>query len=289
MAKSISIKAPAKINARLEITGKRPDGYHDLFSIMIPVELFDHIDIRLNDSGQITFKSSGFLVPDDPTNLVYRAVKLFYARADVEKKGVDIVLTKNIPVAAGLGGGSSDAASTLLALNELNLFPLTENDLLQLALSLGADVPFFIKAQPSIATGIGEILEPIDTWPLFWYLIITPQLEVSTAWVYQNYKMKLTSNKYDYIRKSLKNGDIIITEILKNDLEKVTCTSFPLISALKRRIMDTGAEGAMMSGSGPSVFGVFKSREKAASAMKLFASDDLRHLDVAKGYIKKTA
>jgi 4-diphosphocytidyl-2-C-methyl-D-erythritol kinase len=287
MDRSISIKAPAKINARLEITGKRPDGYHDLFSIMIPVELFDHIDIRLNNSGQISIKSSGFLVPDNPTNLVYRAAKIFYDRAEIENKGVEIGLNKNIPVAAGLGGGSSDAASTLLALNELNSFPLTENDLLQLALSLGADVPFFIKAVPSIATGVGEILEPIPKWPGFWYLIITPQIEVSTAWVYQNYKMKLTSNEYDYISKSLKNGDISITDILKNDLEKVTCTSFPLISALKKRIMDAGAEGAIMSGSGPSVFGVFLSREKAVSAMDQFAADDLRHIGVAKGYIKK--
>jgi 4-diphosphocytidyl-2-C-methyl-D-erythritol kinase len=287
LERSISVKAPAKINARLEITGKRPDGYHDLFSIMIPVELFDHIDIGLNNSGQISIKSSGFLVPDDPTNLVYRAAKLFYDRAEIENKGVEIGLSKNIPVAAGLGGGSSDAASTLLALNELKSFPLTENDLLQLALSLGADVPFFIKAVPSIATGVGEILEPIPKWPKFWYLIITPQIEVSTAWVYQNYKMKLTSNEYDYISKSLKNGDINITDILKNDLEKVTCTSFPLISALKKRIMDAGAEGAMMSGSGPSVFGVFTSREKAVSAMDQFASEDLRHIGVAKGYIKK--
>lgn len=285
--KSISIKAPAKINARLEITGKRADGYHDLFSIMIPVELFDHIDIKINVSGQISLKSSGFLVPDDPSNLVYRAAKLFFNRAKIKENGVEIVLNKKIPVAAGLGGGSSDAASTLLALNELHSLPITENDLLQLALSLGADVPFFIRSEPSIATGIGEILEPIDNWPQFWYLLITPRVEISTAWVYQNYKMELTSNEYDYIRKSLKNGDIVIKDILKNDLEKVTCTSFPLISALKRRIMDAGAEGAMMSGSGPSVFGVFKSREKAVAAMDLFASDDLRHISVARGFIKK--
>ncbi|MBN1903496.1 MAG: 4-(cytidine 5'-diphospho)-2-C-methyl-D-erythritol kinase [Deltaproteobacteria bacterium] len=287
MDKSISIKAPAKINARLEITGKRGDGYHDLFSIMIPVELFDHIHIKINDSGQISLKSSGFLVPDDPSNLVYRAAKLFFNRAKIEKNGVEIVLNKKIPVAAGLGGGSSDAASTILALNELYSLPISENDLLQLALSLGADVPFFIRAEPSIATGIGEILEPIDNWPQFWYLLITPRVEISTAWVYQNYKMELTSNEYDYIRKSLKNGDIVIKDILKNDLEKVTCRSFPLISALKRRIMDAGAEGAMMSGSGPSVFGVFKSREKAVAAMDLFASDDLRHISVARGFLKK--
>ncbi len=282
----IKIKAPAKINARLEVTGKRPDGYHDIFSIMIPVELFDNIEIRPNSTGQINIKSTGYFVPQDPTNLICKAVKIFNEKTSVERKGVDIMLEKNIPVAAGLGGGSSDAASTLLALNQLHSFPLENADLHELAVRLGADVPFFLNAEPSIATGIGEILERIDNWPEFWYLIITPQIKISTAWVYQNYKMELTSNEYDYIRKSLKKDDIIISKLLKNDLEKVTCASFPVIPKLKRKIVEAGAEGAMMSGSGPSVFGVFLSHEKAISAMELLITDDLRHISVAKGFKK---
>ena len=279
----IQLKAPAKVNVFLEVTGKRPDGYHNIFSIFIPVELYDNLEIRKGNTGLIRFKSKGFNVPEDPTNLVYRAASSFFKKTGIKNSGVNIKLEKNIPVAAGLGGGSSDAASTLLALNELYKFPLKKTDLHEIALSLGADVPFFLDAVPSIVTGIGEILEPIPNWPEFWYLIITPQVEISTAWVYQNYKMELTSNEYDYIRKTLKNGDIIISGILKNDLEKVTSTSFPIINTLKRKLMDAGAEGAIMSGSGPSVFGIFLSRAKAVSARDLLMSDNLRHISVVKG------
>ena len=279
----IKLKAPAKVNVRLEITGKRPDGYHDIFSIFVPVELYDYLEIRTNNTGGIKFSTVGISVPEDPTNLVYRAADSFFKKTSLRNRGIDIRLEKNIPVAAGLGGGSSDAASTLLALNKMNEFPLKKDELHEIALKLGADVPFFLDAVPSIVTGIGEILEPISNWPELWYLIITPQIEISTAWVYRNYKMELTSNEYDYIRKTLKNDDVIISSILKNDLEKVTSASFPIISALKRKIMGAGAEGAIMSGSGPSVFGIFLSREKAVSARDLLMSDDLRHISVVKG------
>lgn len=284
MTKSgIQIKAPAKVNVRLEITGKRPDGYHNIFSIFVPVELYDYLEITQNSTGVIRFSTMGGNVPEDSTNLVYMAADSFFEKIRIKNRGIDIKLEKNIPVAAGLGGGSSDAASTLLALNEMHKFPIEKEELHKIALKLGADVPFFLDAVPSIVTGIGEILEPVPNWPEFWYLIVTPQVEISTAWVYRNYKMELTSNEYDYIRKTLKNDDVIISDILKNDLEKVTSASFPIIPALKRKIMDAGAEGAIMSGSGPSVFGIFLSREKAVSARDLLMSDDLRHISAVKG------
>ncbi|MBN2418673.1 MAG: 4-(cytidine 5'-diphospho)-2-C-methyl-D-erythritol kinase [Deltaproteobacteria bacterium] len=279
----IKLKAPAKVNVRLEITGKRPDGYHEIFSIFVPVELYDKLYIGHNNTGLISFKSKGLDVPQDPANLVYRAADSFFKKTGIKNSGVDIELEKNIPVAAGLGGGSSDAASTLLGLNKLYNLPINKEDLHKIALKLGADVPFFLDAVPSIVTGIGEILEPIPNWPELWYLIITPKLEISTAWVYQNYKMELTSNEYDYIRKTLKNDDVIVSSIVKNDLEKVTSTSFPIINTLKRKIMDAGAEAAIMSGSGPSVFGIFLSREKAVSARNLLMSDNVRHISVVKG------
>lgn len=284
-----SIKAPAKVNIYLKITGKRPDGYHDILSIMVPVDLFDRLDLSLNDTGCIKLSSKGFDVPEDSTNLVYRAAESFFKKIDAKNRGVDITLEKNIPVAAGLGGGSSDAAATLLALNELHACPLNSNNLHGLAVKLGADVPFFLEAVPSIATGIGEKLEHIPNWPEFWYLIVTPPVKISTAWVYENFKMELTSNEYNYIRQTLKNDDFIISDILKNDLEKVTCTSFPVIAALKRKIMDAGAEGSIMSGSGSSVFGIFLSREQAVSARDLLVSDNPRHISVVRGKgIKKT-
>lgn len=282
-ASKIKVKAPAKVNICLKITGKRADGYHDLFSVMVPVDLCDSLEFLLNNTGVISISARGFGIPSDKTNLVYRAVESFYMKTGIQNPGMDINIRKNIPVAAGLGGGSSDAASTLLALNGLYSNPLDRGQLHKAAVELGADVPFFIDKVPALATGIGEILEPLGNWPDLWYLIITPPIEISTAWVYGSYKMELTSGKYNYIRKILKNDEIEVSSILENDLEKVTSAGFPIIDSLKKKIMDTGAEGAIMSGSGPSVFGIFLSREKAVSARDLLMSENPGHVNLARG------
>ncbi len=277
-------KAPAKINIRLKVTGRRPNGYHELVTIMVPVSLFDILEIETNSEGKINLDSQGIDVPSDSSNLVCRAAESFLTQAGLDK-GVSISLIKNIPVSAGLGGGSSDAAATLIALNNIFCGPLSDNDLHELAVKLGADVPFFLKCVPSLATGIGDILEPIENWPEFWYLIITPPVKISTPWVYRNYKMELTSNEYGYIYNVLKNGEFIISDILENDLERVTSTSFPIINTLKTQLMDAGAEGAVMSGSGSSVFGVFSSPEKAADAAGLLKSRNLGKIFLVKGGI----
>ncbi|MFC1493977.1 4-(cytidine 5'-diphospho)-2-C-methyl-D-erythritol kinase [Thermodesulfobacteriota bacterium] len=279
----IRVKAPAKVNICLKITGKRPDGYHDLFSVMVPVDLWDTLDLSMNDTGRIKIHSKGFSVPSDNNNLVFQAAESFFIKTGIKNRGMEINLDKNIPVAAGLGGGSSDAASTLLALNKLYSYPMEKTALHETALEIGADVPFFLEAIPSIATGIGEILEPLGNWPELWYLIVTPPVEISTAWAYKNFKMELTSGEYSYIKKILKNDDIEVSSIIENDLEKVTSTRFPVINTLKRKIMDAGAEGAIMSGSGPSVFGIFLSRSKAASARDLLMSDNPGHVNMVSG------
>jgi len=266
-----TIKAPAKINARLKVTGRRPDGYHDLVSIMVPVDLFDIIDLTTPFGGQIKISCKGRDVPADEGNLAYRAAMDFMYYTGI-KDGVSIVLSKNIPVAAGLGGGSSDAAAVLLGLNNIYSNPLSDAEIHKLAIKLGADVPFFLMGGPSLATGVGEILEPIPNWPEAWYVIVTPPLQVSTAWVYGNLKLGLTTGEYDYIVKTLKNDTFTISMLLDNDLETVTSASFPIINTLKKLLVDAGAEGAIMSGSGPSVFGVFASREKAYSAKDLLIS-----------------
>jgi 4-diphosphocytidyl-2-C-methyl-D-erythritol kinase len=268
------IKAPAKINIRLKVTKKRPDGYHELVSIMVPVDIFDVLDLTVPFNGQIKISCKGRELPEDESNLAYRAARDFMSYAGI-KDGVSIVLSKNIPVAAGLGGGSSDAAAVLIALNNIYSGLLTESELHKLSLKLGADVPFFLKGAPSLATGIGEILEPIPNWPEAWYVIITPPIQVSTAWVYGNLKLQLTTGEYDYIVKTLKNDTFTISKLLDNDLETVTTVSFPIINTLKKLLMDAGAEGSIMSGSGPSVFGVFATQEKAESAKNLLASRDL--------------
>ena len=168
-------------------------------------------------------------------------------------------------MAAGLGGGSSDAAAILLLLNQIYSAPLSAKDLRGLALQLGADVPFFLLCEPCLASGIGEILEPLERWPELWYVIVSPQLPISTAWVFQNYRMKLTSGEYTSIRKQLKRDSLPVSQILENDLESVTSAKFPIIRTIKGLLIENGADGALMSGSGSSVFGVFDSLEKAES------------------------
>lgn len=274
------IKTPAKLNIRLKVTGRRPDGYHDLVSVMVPVTVFDDLEFRVLDEERIRLSCDGFEVPADEDNLVWRAASAFFSRAGLQG-GVSISLKKGIPVAAGMGGGSSDAAATLLALNDMWSRPLSLEDLHPIATRLGADVPFFLLGRPSLARGIGEILEPIREWPPTWYVIVTPRLEISTAWVYGQLKLKLTSKEDDYIIENLKKGSFKVSELLENDLETVTCVRYPVIETIKETLREAGAEGAMMTGSGPSVFGLFSSQERALSARESLADQDLGNVFLA--------
>lgn len=274
------VKAPAKLNLRLKITNRRPDGYHELVSLVVPIDLFDLLELRAMGKRGIELSCEGFRVPTDENNLAYQAALSFLSKARIEQ-GVSIKLTKNIPVAAGLGGGSSDAAATLLTLNEMWSQPLSLSELHTIAVQLGADVPFFLYSEPSLATGIGEILEPVKKWPKLWYVIVTPPLQVSTSWVYGNLKLELTRGEYDYIVKFLKSAPFAVSAILENDLEEVTSTRFPVIETIKEFLVDAGAEGALMTGSGPSVFGVFSSLNQALSAKQFLISQSLGDVFVA--------
>ncbi len=256
--------APAKLNIRLKITGRRPDGYHELVSIMVPVTLFDEIRISPAAEG-IHLETEGIAVPGDETNLVFRAARAFLSHLGI-RRGLSIGLTKRIPVAAGLGGGSSDAAATLTTLNRIFSHPLSPSALAGMAVRLGADVPFFLNAGPCLATSIGETLEPLMGWPRWWYVIVAPPLAVSTAWVYGRLKLKLTSPELEYIVNILKKGRFAPSDLLENDLEAVTAKRFPVIETIKEQLMAAGAEGALMTGSGPCVFGVFRSESEASSA-----------------------
>lgn len=270
----LTIKTPAKLNLRLKVTGQRPDGYHDLISIMIPIDLCDVLRVKLISQNQVRLSCEGLSVPADEENLAYRAALSFFTHTGIQK-GLTIKLTKNIPVAAGLGGGSSDAAATLLALNEICRRPLSIPELHALAVELGADVPFFLESKPSLAAGIGEILEPLEKWPKFWYVIVNPPLQVATSWAYRNLKFELTRGEYDFIVKILKSDPFRVSDVLDNDLERVTAARFPIIESIKIRLMEAGAEGALMSGSGPSVFGVFSSLNQAEKARKSLISQNL--------------
>jgi len=272
--KSGAIKAPAKLNIRLKVTGRRPDGYHDLVSIMVPVDLFDHLEMRVIPGG-VTLSCTGLPVPGDETNLVVKAAQAFLDRTGVQR-GVAIRLEKRIPVAAGMGGGSSDAAGVLLLLNRLSGKPLSPEALQETAKDLGADVPFFLACRPAVARGIGEILDPISLWPEFRYVIVTPRIKVSTAWVYRNLQLKkLTKDEHVHISEILREKPEAIARILDNDLESVTSARFPVIETIKHSLLGAGAEGALMTGSGPSVFGVFSSPGQAETARDHLVSRNL--------------
>lgn len=293
----LSVLAPAKLNIRLKITGRRPDGYHELVSIMVPVDLYDHIELKFIEEPRIDITCRGFSAPANADNLVCRAAKSFFSQIGW-RKGLSIELTKRIPVAAGLGGGSSDAASILMALNETLCAsrPLSPKRMAELALKQGADVPFFLKRSPCIARGIGEILEPIRKWPSFCYVIVMPEISVSTAKVYEaldqpsfspvkedNRELELTNDEYHVTIRNLLKMPMEACHLLENDLERVTVSRFPIIREIKQSLMDVGAIGALMSGSGPSVFGVFESRAGALHAKSVLDTTTSAHVFVVEG------
>jgi 4-diphosphocytidyl-2-C-methyl-D-erythritol kinase len=254
---------------------------------MVPVSLFDSIEVRKKKTTKgIDLSATGLIVPENESNLAARAAQAFFSRIGSED-GLSIKINKHIPVSAGLGGGSSDAAATLLLLNEIYSNPLSEDDLRALALRLGADVPFFLLCKPCLASGIGEILEPLEKWPELYYVIVSPQVPISTAWVYRNYRMKLTKGEYASIKDWLKRDLLPISQILENDLESVTSAKFPIIRTVKELLMENGAKGALMSGSGSSVFGVFGSPEEAELAKKQLTSLNLGDVFVTANYARK--
>jgi 4-diphosphocytidyl-2-C-methyl-D-erythritol kinase len=260
------------LNLRLKVTGRRPDGYHELVSLMVPVDICDVLEFQVVPET-VKLAWEGLPVPVDKHNLVLKAAEAFFERSGV-KGGVFVKVSKNIPVAAGMGGGSSDAAATLLSLNRLWSGPLSLKTLRELALQLGADVPFFLEPRPSIARGIGEVLEPAERWPELWYLIVSPPIQVSTSWVYGNLRLGLTSNEYDRIKEQLGKESLVLSQFLENDLETVTSAKFPILDRIKKTLLDAGAEGALMTGSGPSVFGVFSSKHQAEQAREKLVPHD---------------
>lgn len=292
-----SVLAPAKLNLRLKITGRRPDGYHELVSIMAPVDLFDHIELQFIEEPGIVMTCRGYSAPANAENLAWRAAQSFFSRIG-RRKGLSIALTKRIPVAAGLGGGSSDAASVLMALNETLCAsqPLSPKRLAELALKLGADVPFFLKRAPCMAHGIGEILEPIQKWPSLSYIIVMPDISVSTAAVYKaldqppfavlkedKREFELTTDDcYDIIR-NLEKRSMEVCRLLENDLERITASRFPIIRKIKQALTNVGAIGALMSGSGPSVFGIFDSKTRARHAKSVLDTADLGRVFLVDG------
>ena len=257
----LSLRAPAKINLCLSVLRKRPDGYHEVEMVMQAVGLYDEVTVRLAGSG-ITVRCDSGAIPAGEGNIAYRAAREMLVLCG-RPCGIAIEIIKNIPVAAGLGGGSSDAAAVLVACNRLLETGLGRNRLAEIGTGLGMDVPFFLYGPTALARGRGEVLTTVPSPPKFWVLLVNPGFETSTAWVYKNLNYGLTKKGDCTNIAGLKVSQIACS--LHNDLETVTAAAHPVIGEMEKCLLDAGALGVLMSGSGPTVFGIFED-EKACSA-----------------------
>ncbi|WP_300669256.1 4-(cytidine 5'-diphospho)-2-C-methyl-D-erythritol kinase [Desulfoluna sp.] len=263
----MELLSPAKVNLFLHVTGKRADGYHELCSLMCGIGLHDRVVLESTAEG-ISLRCTYPGVPEDETNLAWRAASLFY-RATGVKGGCRIAVEKTIPPGAGLGGGSGNAATVLKGLNAIYGDPLGTKALETLALELGADVPFFIRCTPSLATGVGECLAPMPAIRPYHLLIIYPGTGLSTVAVYKNLKLGLTKSEKKIKSRLLNEGMIDPLDHLHNDLEPSAQLLSSAVGDAKAVLERVGAEGVLMSGSGSSVFGLFGESQMAEAGKAL--------------------
>lgn len=269
----IQIAAPAKINLRLRILGRRSDGYHLLESCAVLVSLFDHLSINVSASDRPRLKISC----DDPTlatqdNLALRAADLMIRRLGIPLD-VDIHLEKNIPSGAGFGGGSSDAAAVLVALDAALGARTAQSDLIEWGCELGADVPFFVFGKSARVGGIGEVIEPYSPGPIGPLVLAFPGSGLSTPEVYQAYDRSLTKYQADSTIRPLARDRTPLEELLVNDLESVAIQILPGLQTLKQRLRELGAIHTLMTGSGSAVFGVWEDSEGASAAAKQMTNE----------------
>jgi len=271
----VNVYANAKINLALDVIGKREDGYHELCTVMQTVALKDKLTIRKLYTSQIRLNSNVKWLPNDERNLAYGAAKILLDRFDVDF-GVLIEIEKKIPICAGLGGGSADAAATLLGVRKLFNLPIDMGELMEIGLNLGADVPFCIMKGTALAEGIGEELTPLASCPDIQIVIAKPPVSVSTKEVFRQFKQENVGRRPDIAQmiQDIENGDIkSIAAGLVNVLESVTAKEFVVIERIKRLMVLNGALGAVMSGSGPTVFGMFEDKRAANKAIYQIRGD----------------
>ena len=262
------LRALAKINLGLDILGKREDGYHEVRMIMQTIQMYDVLEMKKKKIPGISLAVNYPFIPSDERNLVYKAAKLLMDEFQVEE-GVSIHLDKFIPVAAGMAGGSTDCAAVLYGMNQLFGLRLNQKKLRELGVKLGADVPYCLMRQTALSEGIGEILTPISPLQDCPILIAKPSVSVSTRHVYEHLKLdeQTMHPDIDGIVTALADGDLYgVTDRMANVLETVTVPEHPVIDEIKKQMMASGAVNALMSGSGPTVFGIFDDEEKAKKA-----------------------
>jgi len=258
----MQFSAPAKINLCLSVLGRRPDGYHDVEMLMQMVGLFDEVTIARGGTG-ISVLCDSAAVPSGDRNIAWKAASELL-RESGRRDGVGIEIQKSIPVAAGLGGGSGNAAAVLVGLNRVLGIGFDRDQLAAIGTRVGMDVPFFLYGPTALARGRGEVLTPLPPAPPFWVLLVNPGFETSTAWVYNNLNLRLTK-KVDCTkipRLTVRN----IAQGLQNDLEDVTASAHPEIGMIEEALREQGALGVRMSGSGPTVFGIFETESACRSA-----------------------
>ncbi len=275
--KEIAVKALAKINLGLDVIRKREDGYHEVRMVMQTIHLFDRLEMKKDASGNITVSANLPFLPTNENNLVYQAAKLLKNEFAI-KDGISISLSKHIPVAAGLAGGSTDAAAVLYGMNRMFELGLSKESLMKLGLKIGADVPYCVMRGTALAEGIGEKLTPLGPMVKCPVLIAKPQINVSTRFVYENLKLDRHTAHPDIDRLL---GDIRAKNLRRiaadmgNILETVTAARYPVIGEIKEHMRRHGALNAMMSGSGPTVFGLFEREETAAAACEAMRGSGL--------------
>lgn len=267
------LRAMAKINLGLDVIGKREDGYHEVRMIMQTVKMYDMLEIRRRQTAGIALSTNLPYVPSDERNLVYRAAKLLMDEFQV-KEGLSMRLSKSIPVAAGMAGGSSDAAAAFVGVNRLFRLGLSQEELMERAVQIGADVPYCIMRGTALAEGIGENLTPLPPMPDCYVLIGKPGISVSTKTAYENLDLENIRQRPDIdgMIADIKKGDLYgLTSKMVNVFEPGIAGKYPVIREIREFMEERGALKAMMSGSGPTVFGIFDDREKlnaAAAALK---------------------
>lgn len=274
----LALKAYGKINLGLDVLRKRSDGYHDLKMIMQMVDVYDDIIITKTDrKDEIIVATDKFVLENEKGNLAYMAVKLLFDEFNIHQ-GIEIKINKRIPIAGGMAGGSSDCATTLMGINKMFDLKLSKEDLMKRGVKLGADVPYCVLGKTAIAEGIGEILTPLPTPPSCYVIIAKPPVSVSTAFVYGNIRPDEITKRPDIdgMAEAIKNGDLYkMSSLLYNVMEDVTVPEYPIIADIKKMMIENGALNSIMSGSGPTVFGIYDNLEKAENTMKLLKKSNL--------------
>ena len=277
---TIRLKARAKINLGLDVVRRREDGYHEVKMVMQMLRLYDQIDIEKTQESGIFVRSNLSFLPTDERNIAYKAAKVMIDQFGLEQ-GVIIRIEKHIPVAAGMAGGSTDCAAVLYGMNKLFGLRLNQKKLRELGVKLGADVPYCLMRQTALSEGIGEILTPISPLQDCPILIAKPSVSVSTRHVYEHLKLdeQTMHPDIDGIVTALADGDLYgVTDRMANVLETVTVPEHPVIDEIKKQMMASGAVNALMSGSGPTVFGIFDDEEKAKKACEDMKASGLARL-----------